>query len=237
MDNQNGKSNVFNLENSIKLKSEFSFESTKVNIDIENTSKNDIYSQLMEIIKSREKQIRDLSVNLGVMNEKLYSTLERNKKLEEENKALNEKIIKKDAILNQEQSNKEIMFIKLENLQNDYEKLMYQVQNGKQPAPEKKKGFFSSFFGKISGKNENEDNNNYYRHTFTSPLIPESSSYSIKNDSLTIQKTEPKNETFQTKSNEKIDNGNSEEKKENINLKESNNEKVTPNTIINPNKK
>ena len=49
-------------------------------------------------------------------------------------------------MLNQELSNKEIMFIRLSNIEQEYEKLLSQVQNSKSNTTEKK-GFFRSFFG------------------------------------------------------------------------------------------
>jgi hypothetical protein len=58
--------------------------------------------------------------------------------------------------LNQELTNKEIMFIRLSNLEQEYEKLLSQVQNKKTNNNEKK-SFFSSFFS--SSKNENNSIN------------------------------------------------------------------------------
>ena len=109
----------FQAENNNNI--DFKFESTKINLDLNSLSKEDIYNKLFEIIKAREKQIRDLSVNLGSLNVKYHSVinslnqiLERNQKLEAENISINEKLLKKEAILKQELNSKEIMFIKLE---------------------------------------------------------------------------------------------------------------------------
>jgi hypothetical protein len=82
------------IVNSFKV-SGFEFESPKINLDLNSLTKEEIYEKMNEIIKSREKQIRDLSVVVGNFNEKLHSTLEKNTKLEEENKLLNEKILRK----------------------------------------------------------------------------------------------------------------------------------------------
>jgi hypothetical protein len=82
------------IVNNFKV-SGFEFESPKINLDLNSLTKEEVFEKMNEIIKSREKQIRDLSVIVGNFNEKLHATLEKNTKLEEENKLLNEKILRK----------------------------------------------------------------------------------------------------------------------------------------------
>ncbi len=82
------------IVNNFKV-SGFEFESPKINLDLNSLTKEEVFEKMNEIIKSREKQIRDLSVIVGNFNEKLHDTLEKNTKLEEENKLLNEKILRK----------------------------------------------------------------------------------------------------------------------------------------------
>ena len=65
-------------------------------------------------------------------------------------------------MLNQELTNKEIMFIRLTNIEQEYEKLLSQVQNKKTNTTEKK-GFFSSFFG--GNKNDNNISINQLNNT------------------------------------------------------------------------
>ena len=61
-------------------------------------------------------------------------------------------------MLTQELSNKEIMFIRLSNIEHEYEKLLAQVQNKKSETKTEKKGFFSSFFGNSTINNNNNHN-------------------------------------------------------------------------------
>jgi chromosome segregation ATPase len=142
------------LANSIndKTNKNFEFASPKITLELNLLTKEEVYEKMLDVVKSRENQIRDLAVMVGSFNEKLHSVMEKSSKLEEENRALNEKILKKDAMLNQELSNKEIMFIRLSNIEHEYEKLLSQIQGNKVQTAQKK-GFFSSFFG---GGNKNE---------------------------------------------------------------------------------
>ncbi len=93
-DNTNSNNNSESIVNNFKV-SGFEFESPKINLDLNSLTKEEIFEKMNDIIKSREKQIRDLSVVVGNFNEKLHSTLEKNTKLEEENKILNEKVLRK----------------------------------------------------------------------------------------------------------------------------------------------
>lgn len=70
-------------------------------------------------------------------------------------------------MLNQELTNKEIMFIRLSNLEQDYEKLLSQVQNKK--TINEKKSFFSSFFS--SSKNDNTLDSNLNRNIRTEYIL------------------------------------------------------------------
>jgi hypothetical protein len=71
------------------------------------------------------------------------------KQLEDDNTVLNNKVLKKDTILTQELTNKEIMFIRLQNLEKENDKLVDQIRNGNMGA----KGFFTGLINKISPKN------------------------------------------------------------------------------------
>lgn len=81
-------------DNVVKLNN-FDFESPKIDLDLNILTKEEIYEKMYEIIKSREKQIRDLSIMVGNFNETLHIVKDKNEKFIEENKLLNEKILKK----------------------------------------------------------------------------------------------------------------------------------------------
>lgn len=84
---------------------------------------NQIVEKYEKVLESRENQLSELSSEVGNMNEKLLSYSELCTKLEEENKSLHLKILKKSQTLKQELNNKEIMFHKLKEKENEFEKL------------------------------------------------------------------------------------------------------------------
>ena len=85
---------IISSDNVVKLNN-FDFESPKIDLDLNILTKEEIYEKMYEIIKSREKQIRDLSIMVGNFNETLHLVKDKNEKFIEENKLLNEKILKK----------------------------------------------------------------------------------------------------------------------------------------------
>ena len=106
--------------------------------NFEGMDKDKIIEKYEEVLCQREKQIRELAYEIGVINEKLENvkkyffltqpkSFEKIKILEEDNRNLNTKILKRNTILEQELTNKDIMFIKLNNLQNENDKLMQKV--------------------------------------------------------------------------------------------------------------
>jgi hypothetical protein len=103
--------------------------------NFEGMSNEKIIEKYEEVLFHREKQIEDLSHEVGVLNEKLSNVkifeikkcYEKLKHLEDDNSMLNNKLLKKDTILTQELTNKEIMFIRLQNLEKENDKLQNQV--------------------------------------------------------------------------------------------------------------
>lgn len=84
-------------------------------------------------------------------------------------------------MLTQELSNKEIMFIRLTNIEQEYEKLLAQVQNRKAETKTEKKGFFSSLFG--NSNINNNDNSNYSNNN-------NNTNFNNNNSSKKIEKNE-----------------------------------------------
>jgi chromosome segregation ATPase len=92
------------------------------NCDLRGMPSNQIVEKYEKVLESRENQLSELSSEVGNMNEKLLLYSEKCTKLEEENKSLHLKILKKSQTLKQELNNKEIMFHKLKEKENEFEK-------------------------------------------------------------------------------------------------------------------
>jgi len=107
--------------NEIKLKN---IQSSLKFFNFEGMTQNQIIEKYEETLCQREKQIRDISYEIGMINEKQVNKDEQIKSLQEENADLQNKLLKKNTLLEQELTNKDIMFIKLNNLQNENDKLM-----------------------------------------------------------------------------------------------------------------
>lgn len=100
-------------------------------IDFSSYSKEKVMEKYEEILIQRERHILELSKELGELNEKNSKANDRISYLENENKILNNKMIKKDNLLKQELTDKEIMFIKLQNLEKENDMLHERVNNFK----------------------------------------------------------------------------------------------------------
>jgi hypothetical protein len=91
-------------------------------------SKAEVIEKYETVLTSREKQIQDLSEFIGNYSDKLASAFERIKTLEEENELYKEKLTKKvrltlikEQYIQQDQENKEIMFLRLKELEKENE--------------------------------------------------------------------------------------------------------------------
>lgn len=77
-------------------------------------SADQILEKYESVLDSREKQITDLTIELGTLNETLNSYIDKCIHYVEENDMLKIKLTKKEAQLAQELTNKEILFMKLD---------------------------------------------------------------------------------------------------------------------------
>jgi hypothetical protein len=118
------------------------------------------------VLASREKQITDLSIEMGDNNNKISILTEKCNSLEHEVNDLKGRLNKSQAYINQELNNKEIMFMRLERAEQERDELKKKLEEI-QPA---KKGFFgniaSSLVNQISGtvhKKEQQNLVNPYR--------------------------------------------------------------------------
>ena len=110
-------------------------KSSLQNIDFSEFTKEKIIEKYEEILIQREKQLLELSYELGILNEKvskvkilyIIKSNDRISFLENENKNLNNKLISKENQLKQELTDKEILFIKLQNLEKENDLLHSRV--------------------------------------------------------------------------------------------------------------
>lgn len=63
--------------------------------NIENLNKEQIIDRYEQLICSREKQLKDLAIEVGLLNEKYIDVIDKNRILEIENKALQNKLLSK----------------------------------------------------------------------------------------------------------------------------------------------
>jgi hypothetical protein len=96
--------------------------------NFDSLSKAEVIEKYEKVLTSREKQIQDLSELIGNYSDKLDSSFERIKALEEENESLKEKLfkkvkfhLKKEQFIQQDQENKEIMFLRLKEMEKEVE--------------------------------------------------------------------------------------------------------------------
>ena len=85
-----------------------------------------IIDKYESVLAGREEQITLLSLEMGQLNDRLTTLQEENSVLLEENASLKSKLSKKESLLSQELNNKEIMFIRLEKKENEYDLLKKQ---------------------------------------------------------------------------------------------------------------
>ena len=147
------------------------------NFKFEGWTSEQIVEKYESVLTSREKQISDLSIIIGQSNQKINQLNEKLNELNNENQLLKEKLLKKEKILQQELGNKEIMFMRLEKkdleydeLKKKYEYLLKNNNNNNNVGKTENFGniassFFSNTFNKIVGnlpikKNENNNINN-----------------------------------------------------------------------------
>lgn len=93
----------------------------------------EIINKYEEVLEGRENQVTDLSLELGKTQEKLESYEEKIKILEEENAKLHALLKKKDFFLNEELKSKEIIFMRLQDKENECDELKLKLQQSHKP--------------------------------------------------------------------------------------------------------
>jgi len=133
--------------------------------DFTSFSKDEIINKYEEVLEGRENQVTDLSLELGKTQEKLENFEEKIKLLEEENVKLQALLKKKDFFLNEELKSKEIIFMRLQDKENECDQLKAKLQQNIKPEKQSQ-GKVGALVGYLFGSsssavtNSKEDKNN-----------------------------------------------------------------------------
>ena len=115
------------------------------NIISSRMSPQEIISKYENVLASREAQLSQLTQEMGVLNNrvndlnaKMININKQNLELINENNDLKQKLIKKDKYLETELSSKEIMFMRLQNKEAEYDNLLKKYNELNKNSEEKK---------------------------------------------------------------------------------------------------
>ena len=115
------------------------------NIISSRMSPQEIISKYENVLASREAQLTQLTKEMGVLNNrvndlnaKMININKQNLELINENNDLKQKLIKKDKYLETELSSKEIMFMRLQNKEVEYDNLLKKYNELTQNSDDKK---------------------------------------------------------------------------------------------------
>ena len=135
------------------------------NFNFEGMTTEEIINKYEAVLSTREKQVLDLTIEIGNANAEINKLTDEIEKYDKENVTLLNKIKKIEKNITQELSNKEIMFSRLQEKESEAEFLQIQLDaliNGTniQPSEEKKvvknedTGFFTSAKNKMKALKE-----------------------------------------------------------------------------------
>ena len=103
-------------------------DSSLKNFNFKGWTADQILLKYENVLATREKQITDLSLEIGAVNDKINYLTDENARLQEENTIYKEKLAKKEKLLTQELNNKEIMFMKLDKSEKECDRLIKENQ-------------------------------------------------------------------------------------------------------------
>ena len=136
-------------------------ESSMKYINLEGLSPSQIIQKYEELLFQRDNILQQLSSQLNDSQQKyieIYDTIE---SLTNKNKELNETKLKSDKILNQQRTDKDLLFIKLNNLISENDKLKNLIQGKKEtkvPSPAQKEKDKNKDIHKRENKNSINNN-------------------------------------------------------------------------------
>ncbi|MCQ2820689.1 MAG: hypothetical protein MJ252_25780 [archaeon] len=97
--------------------------------DLSETNADELINKYENLLYEREKQIKEYSNQMGILNEKLFDSMDKLKKLSEENTNLEEKSKKSKMKLKREIESRMIMAQKIENLIKENSSLRQEIKN------------------------------------------------------------------------------------------------------------
>ena len=106
-----------------------SIKSSARNEDFSGLSEKQIIEKYEALLVKREKEVKDISYQMGVVNEKYFDGLEKIKQLKKENDELDNKIIKITKLIENEKINKKIMNERISELTRENNELRKQRNN------------------------------------------------------------------------------------------------------------
>jgi hypothetical protein len=112
--------------------------------DLDGLTKEEIILKYEELLYKREKQIKDISIQIGNINEKYFPLHEQVEQLLQDIKDLNLSIVKSNSILEDERTNKELKFIQLSHLQDENDRLTQMIKMNCTDATKVNVGGYSS---------------------------------------------------------------------------------------------
>ena len=114
-------------------------QSSLKNAKFENMTAEQVIKKYEEVLTSREKQIFELSGEIGQINKKLQKMKAKFESNKEKNMKLKNILQKKEALLKQELDNKELMFMQLTKKEKEFDEMQLKVDNLKENKNNKKK--------------------------------------------------------------------------------------------------
>ena len=141
-------------------------ESSLKNSKFHELTSEQIIKKYEEVLNSREKQLCELSLEMGKVQEKLENLKSKYQNANEKNTQLKNILQKKESLLKQELDNKEIMFMQLTKKEKESDEITEQIKNLKKGSSildsEKKKGELKKDLNKGKKediKDENKEKN------------------------------------------------------------------------------
>ena len=127
-------------------------QSSLKNSKFENMTAEQVIKKYEEVLTSRERQIYELSSEIGQINKKLQKLRAKNEVNKEKNVKLKNILQKKETILKQELDNKELMFMQLTKKEKECDEVQQKISDFKQNKNSTKKDELKS-----DNINNNED--------------------------------------------------------------------------------
>ena len=112
--------------------SEKILQSSLKNAKFENMTAEQVIKKYEDVLNSREKQVFELSAEIGQINKKLQKMKAKYENSQEKNMKLKNILKKKEALFKQELDNKELMFMKLTKKEKECDEIQQQINDLKQ---------------------------------------------------------------------------------------------------------